>query len=744
MRKLMWFAIGFGISCTLGAYFWVSGWVIPALLLGSAGLVLLFRKEKWKRRLAFVCLGLLLGTGWFLAFDRMYTAPLRALDGKTVELDLTTMDFSWETEYGTAVDCQLYLEDHRYKIRLYLNEKMQLEPWMAIHCPVQIRLTTDGGGKEPTFHRTQGILALGYQRDSADIILRDDREEGKRMILLAKVRANILAKISELIPGEDGAFARALLLGDKTQISYEMNTDFKVSGISHIVAVSGLHMSILFGLLAFVTWKRRWLLAVFGIPSIVLFMMLAGFTPSVTRAGIMMILMILSLVFKREYDPPTALAFSVVSMLAVNPLVAASVGFQLSVGSVAGIFLFMGKISGWILEWIPQSEKKWLKALRSWFAVSISVTLSAQVITTPLVAYYFQTVSLVSVLTNLAVLWVISLIFYGVMLVCLAGAVCRPLGIILGRILALPIRYVRMTAKLLAKLPLAAVYTQSVYIVIWLIFVYGLILLLITGKEKKPVLSICAGTAGLALALLMSWAEPRLCDQSVTVLDVGQGQSVIVQHGDKTFVVDCGGDYDEGAADMAAQTLLSMGISRIDGLILTHYDRDHSGGVTGLLYRIRADKLYLPEGERAQAILEAVQAEPVWVTQRMQLQAEGLNITLFPAESAQSGNESSIAVLFQTKKCDTLLTGDMSTLYEKILIRENEIPDLEILIAGHHGSKYATSAELLAKTAPDVAVISVGENNRYGHPAKETMERLTMAGCVVYRTDQSGTIVLRR
>lgn len=744
MRKFMWFSIGFAISCTLGAYFWVDKWVLPALILGGAGLMLFAWKEKWKRCMAFVCLGLLLGTGWFLAFDRMYTAPLRALDGKTVELSLTTSDYSWETDYGSAVDCYLYLEEHRYKIRLYLNETQDLKPWMLIHCPVQIRLTTDGGAEEPTFHRTRGILALGYQREEAEIALREDPEKGTWTILLADLRANILDTISRCIPGENGSFARALLLGDKTEISYEMNTDFKVSGISHIVAVSGLHMSILFGLVAFVTWKRRWLLAVFGIPTILLFMMLAGFTPSVTRAGIMMILMILSLVFRREYDPPTALAFAAVSMLAVNPLVAASVGFQLSVGSVAGIFLFMGKISGWILQWIPKSEKKWLKLLRTWFAVSISVSVSAQVITTPLVAVYFQTVSLVSILTNLAVLWVINFIFYGVMLVCLVGVFWSRAGIVLGRLISVPIWYVRMTAKLLAKLPLAAVYTQSVYIVIWLCFVYALILLLVLSREKRPILSLGLAGAAVAVALSLGWLEPRVHDQSVTVLDVGQGQSVILQHADKTFLVDCGGDFDDAAADMAAQTLLSMGISRIDGLILTHYDRDHSGGVPGLLYRIRADKVYLPAGEGAQDILAASDAQAVWVTEQMQLCTRGLNITLFPAQYAQSDNESSIAVLFQTEKCDTLLTGDMSALYEKILIRENEIPDLEILIAGHHGSKNATSAELLAKTAPDVVVISVGENNRYGHPAQETMERLNRAGCVVYRTDESGTIVLRR
>lgn len=744
MRKLMWFAIGFALACTLGAYFWVGKWMLVLVLPGIAGLGCFLSSEKRMKRIALVCLGAVLGTGWFYIYDQMYTAPLRQLDGQTVEVLLTTTDYSWEADYGSVVDCYLQLDDKRYKLRLYLKDYQELEPWMTIQTSAEIRLTTDGGENEPTFHRTQGILALGYQRDEGEIAVCADREAGFWVILCAKLRSSIVDTIDNCFQDDYAAFAKALFLGDKTDISYEMSTDFKVSGISHIVAVSGLHMSILFGLIAFVTWKRRYLLAILGIPSIMLFMLLACFTPSVTRAGIMMILMILSLVFKREYDPPTALSFAVVSLLAVNPLVAASVGFQLSLGSVAGIFLFMGKIYAWMKAWVPVSEHKAVKFLHGWLLSSLSATVSAQVITIPLVAYYFHTVSLVSVLTNLLVLWVISFVFYGIVLVCLVGTVWLSAGKMLAWITSGPIAFVLTVAKVMSKLPLAAVYTESVYIVLWLGFVYSLILFLIFGKEKRPFLSMGLASAGLAAALLLSWAEPRIHDQSVTVLDVGQGQSVILQHGDKTFLVDCGGDYTDSAADCAAQMLLSMGITRLDGLIITHYDTDHTGAVQNLLYRVDADKLYLPAGNGGEEFAGIADLKTVWVEEDIFLYAKGMKLTLFAAENAQTDNEGSIAVLFQTEKCDTLLTGDMSALRERILIREKEIPDLEILIAGHHGSKYSTSQELLDWTAPDVVIISAGKNNRYGHPAQETLTRLEQAGCTIYQTCESGTIVIRR
>lgn len=745
----MWFTIGFGAACALGCYFWPGKWaLLMAALVCGAGIGLPFLLDaKVGKRAEMVCMGLAVGLVWFFGYDIMYTAPVRELDGDVVDFELTTYQYSWKTDYGCAVDCYLDLDGKRYKVRLYLNEQQELEPWTTIESPVLVRLTTDGGRNEPTYHRSNGILALCYQRSEPEYSVRDDSAEGFLVIAVASIRRQLTEIIDQCFPGNTAAFAKALLLGDRTDMSYEMSTDFKVSGISHIVAVSGLHVSILFALIYVLTFKRRWLLAVLGIPVVILFMAVACFTPSVTRAGIMQILIILALCLNREYDPPTALAFAALAMLAVNPLVASSVGFQLSVGSVAGIFLFSGAIRNWILLRLPEQKHKICRGLRSWFAGSVSVTLSAQVITTPLVAVYFGTVSLIGVVTNLAVLWVITFIFYGVMGVCLLGFFSLTVANWAAWVIAWPIRYVIWMAKVFASVPLAAVYTESSYIVIWLVLCYGMILALIFGKGKRPLVCLCVGVLCLAMALGLSWLEPALYDHRVTVVDVGQGQSIILQHRGKTFLVDCGGDYANDAADSAAEILLSMGIQRIDGLILTHYDADHAGGVEYLLHRIDTGALYLPasdEDAAAPVIDAADDAEVVWIEEDLLLQSGGMKITLFAPEGAQNSNESSVAVLFQTEKCDTLITGDMSQFRERLLLYRTDLPELELLIVGHHGSKNSTSVELLEAASPEVAVISVGENNRYGHPAQETMERLEAAGCRVYRTDLSGDIIFRR
>jgi competence protein ComEC len=227
---------------------------------------------------------------------------------------------------------------------------------------------------------------------------------------------------------------------------------------------------------------------------------------------------------------------------------------------------------------------------------------------------------------------------------------------------------------------------------------------------------------------------------------VGQGQCILLQSEGSTFLVDCGGRRGEEAADLAAEQLLSQGITRIDGLILTHYDRDHAEGVPYLAEQIDIERVYLPGTEDTdgclQGVLDAVE-EQIDIDSELTIAFGDAQIRIFPAKDAGSGNDSCASVLFSREKCDTLITGDLSDKAERQLLEDYDLPDLEVLIVGHHGSKYSTCPELLGATAPDVAVISVGMDNSYGHPTQEVLDRLKQAGYAVYRTDLHGTITYR-
>lgn len=747
MRRLMWFSIGFGTGCGLCAYVLNQGWMLPlALAAFLPGLILLIagRNSVALRRAGYALSGLALGLGWFAGYRAMYLRPAIAMDGETIYARIIASDYSYSTDYGAAVDGYIVLEGKSYRVRAYLKESRDIVPGEGISGTFRFRITTPDGEENGTYHPGKGIFLLAYQSGNVTVYRSNTGALRFYPAILAQKVKNIL---QQFFPEDTFAFAQALLLGDTGNLDYETLTAFKVSGIRHIVAVSGLHISIFYGLISALTFRRRYLTAIVGIPVLLLFAAMAGFTPSVTRACIMVWLMMLSTAFRREYDGGTALGFACLVMMLVNPYVITSAGFQLSVASVAGIFLFSAPIRQWLQSWMGEAKGKSAKALLSrWFCSSVSVSLSAISLTTPLCAWYFGTVSLVSALTNLLTLWAISGIFYGIIAVCVVSLLSVGAGSFLAGVVSWLIRYVLFVAKVLAGLPLSAVYTKSVYIIWWLVFVYLLLAVFLLWRKEHALQLICCSILGLCVALLCAWTEPWTDECRVTVLDVGQGQCVLLQGEGRTYLVDCGGDDPQDAADTAAETLLSMGISRLDGIILTHYDADHCGGIPCLLSRVDTDLLLLPDvaAENADELATLAEDGVIWILNDRKLCFGNAKMTVFGPFYSTATNENSLCVLFETENCAILITGDRSAFGERMLLRENMLPRVDLLIAGHHGSKSSTSAELLEAVQPRVAVISVGEDNGYGHPSEEVLNRLAEFGCTVYRTDENGTILYRR
>ena len=745
----MWFTIGFGAACVIGAYhFWDGFWILAVLAAALCFLTFLFRERHMLLRpITAVLLGLSLGICWFLGYDAIFMDGTKATDGKTVSLVAIATDYSYETDYGQAVEGKLTLDGKEYSALFYLNGQTALSPGDEICGSFRLRLTRDGA-QEATFHRGNGIIFLAYQKSEVSVT---EKETDLWRDLPAVLRKTLTERIDVIFPEDTAFFAKALLLGDRLGVDYETNTAFKLSGISHIIAVSGLHVSILFSLVYLFTLRRRISTALIGIPVVILFAAIAGSTPSITRACIMQILMMVALLFKREYDPPTALSFSALVMLVVDPLVCTSVSFQLSVGCMAGIFLFSERIKRWIdgfSFWKDWKGKHFRVRIRSWLSSGISVTVSAMFFTTPLVALYFGAVSIVGIVTNLLTLWVISFIFYGIMVACMTSFFWGWAATLIAWVISWPIRYVLVVSKFLAGLPLSAVYTCSIYVVMWLVLCYGLLMIFLVSKDREPFVLICCGVLGLCVALGLSWMEPLMDRCRITVLDVGQGQCVLLQADGRSYLVDCGGDSDTASADLAAETLLSQGITHLDGVVVTHYDRDHAGGVAHLLSRVPADTVYLPDAVGDSEILDQLLpycgGSEIFVRRDLTLSWADNALTVFAPLTSTSSNESGLSVLFRAEDHDILITGDMDALGEKLLVYQKQIPQVSVLVAGHHGAKSSTSEALLEATRPEYVFISVGEDNHYGHPNEVVLERLAAFGCTVYRTDENGTIIFRR
>ncbi len=749
MRKLMWFSIGFCVSCALGVYVLSGGlvFVLGLLFLAIGAFLLSLRRKNWVRIAAVCFVGIAAGFLWYRLYDAVQLSQVKSVDGEIRTIEIETEDYSFESDYGITADGVTEVAGKRCRVRFYLNQWEPLSPGDRVTGEFRLRYTAPGGKDDPTHHSGNGILLLAYPKGEQTV---SPVQGFSIRYLPAYLRQYLLTLITDIFPDDGSPFAKALLLGDTSGLDYETESDLSASGIRHVAAVSGLHVSILFSLIYLFSGKQRLLTVILGIPVLFLFAATAGFSPSIVRASLMQLLMLLALLFKKEYDPPTALSFAVLVMLTVNPLAITSTGFQLSVASVAGIFLFCGKINNWLLD--PKrlgkyKKNKPLSKLINMVTASISVSLSALITTTPLTAYYFGCVSLLSALTNLLCLWVVTILFCGIIGACILGTVWIPLGKGLAWLLTWLIRYILTIAEIIASVPISVVYTKSPYVVAWLIFLYILLCVFLFSKQKRPAILCSCAVLSLCVALLTSWTEPLLDEYRVTLLDVGQGQCVLLQSNGKTYMVDCGGDYDEDAADTAAAMLLSQGVNHLDGLILTHYDKDHVGAAGHLLYRVGADVLILSEGSEASdwdpTLLKHHKGEVLRADEDMQINWENGMITLYSGWTTETSNESSLCVLFQTEKCAILITGDRSAVGEEVLLKTVALPKLDALVVGHHGAGSSTGEAILEVTRPKMALISVGKDNAYNHPSQQTLDRLTDYRCQIRRTDLEGTIIIR-
>ena len=274
--------------------------------------------------------------------------------------------------------------------------------------------------------------------------------------------------------------------------------------------------------------------------------------------------------------------------------------------------------------------------------------------------------------------------------------------------------------------------------------------LLRSRARRKYLIAAGCGAAALAVTVRLGALRDR-ADLDVYALDVGQGQSILMTSGGRAALTDCGsGNSWYNAGQIAVYRLRSLGYSALDYLILTHYDDDHVNGAAAVLERMDVGTLLVPpEGgdtELGRTILAAAAArgtEILPLAEEAALPLGEARLTVYPpVGDGDDDNDRGLAVLASLGETDLLITGDMDAGTERdLLTAYGDLPDLEYLVAGHHGSRTSTSADLLDALTPETVLISVGSNS-YGHPTEETLRRLAERACAVYRTDLHGTIHL--
>ncbi|MBO5077643.1 MAG: ComEC/Rec2 family competence protein [Clostridia bacterium] len=583
----------------------------------------------------------------------------------------------------------------------------------------------------------------------------------------ARIRSDISAMLTRELGADAGVLAGAVMTGETGALDEDLKTSFRNGGVSHLMAVSGMH--VLFVLLPVRVLSRnrrtgfraRQLLL---IPPLLTFMMIADFSSSVVRATIGALFAAVSAALGRPGDRLNALCLSAAIQLFVNPYVLFGSGFIMSYISVLALIFVAPRVST-LFSRLRYRERPGVKNVRLTDQGALAAGIAVNLCLLPMSARMFGSVSPVGLITTLYAspmaaalctggygLWLLEKLDFLYVL--------RPAAWLLKYFLKGVCLLITGIAGLGSRIPPPlghfAVRRPSAAL---LIIIYGLILVCCTGAGVKVkavvralveklrtrrlyrVAAALAAVATLLTAVCAYRARPLI---NALVIDVGQGSSMLVSADGYNGLVDVG----SGKTDVA-RVVRAQGIERLDYIVLTHGHTDHAGGLEGVLEEFSAGRLYVSADTSpslSAAVREALNAG--WEVARVNdgdlVKLGRVSMRFAAAERFFGGasdsdeNNASLCVTYSCAYGSLTVAGDLQTEGEDALAAAGRFSDIDVLIAPHHGSASGSGVKMLSLTRPEYAIISVGLKNSYGHPSKEALERLEAAGARVYRTDNGG------
>ena len=750
MRVLTTVGFSFAAGLFLTLLPW-DGWQLyaaGALALASLLWALLGRGTPHLRRVLLVLLPLMVSLLYFSAYRALVRQPVQALCGGEHDFSAAVCDWPEATERGAKVTIRLHGLLGAKAVYYGDDDLLSLRPGDVLSGTAWWNDVAAIGDGDLRQFSSRGVYALLYDRDTLTVQPAPDMPLGYAPQYAAKALRDKLAQLWD-DPSVLG-FLTAELTGDKSLLPESDYVAMQETGLAHIFAVSGLHCAFLVTLLSLLIppTHRRTLCAVAS-AVLVFYMLLTGLSPSVARACVMQLFLLSAPLSRRGSDPLTSLATALTVILLVNPYAVGSVSLQLSFAATLGMVLLSGRLYKSFTAWY-RGRNRAVRAALSFLAANLAATLGALVFTAPLTAYYFNILSLVAPLAGLLAVPAAGYAFMSAFVSALLGLVWTPLGHLAGYLPLLLVKYILWAAHLLLAVPYHAVYFTNVYLRVWLLYVYAAFLGCAVTPDGKRKYALASALTVLTLAACL-WLNSRWQQYGAfraAVLDVGQGESVALCSGSEAALVDCGSSnaYVD-AGSVAADALQSAGIRRLSAVIVTHYHADHTNGLTEVLTRLPVDTLYLPDIEDEYGVrdrlvsLAAHQgADVVFVTEPTRIALGEAVLTVYPPLLTTGDlNEQGLTALATAGDFDLLITGDMAGQTEQLLAQTYPLPDVEVLVVSHHGSRYSSDESFLRAITPDNAVISVGDN-RYGHPAEEALRRLQAVGATVWRTDQQGSI----
>ncbi len=742
---------------------WVSVWVIllnadhlsPTAVGVASGVALIVAVLLWllaRRRVrVYDSTAALLIVAAALAATTAYladltTGPVHDYLGRRVTAEVSVVgDLRWR-DGGTPWQPEPVLDVRAHLTRLEVNG----EVW-DVGAPILLRLPPDATPRVGALLRVSGTLGDGdVLRGYAAIVAPTTVTEIEPPGILGTIAGGVRQSLTAALEGGEpraSALVAGLAVGDETRQPPELADQMRVSGLSHLTAVSGGNTALVVGaVIAVATLAGAGVVAriVSAVVALGLFVVVVGPQPSVLRAAVMGFVALLALLAGGRRDALAGLAFAVVVLLVLSPGLAASWGFALSVWATAGLVLLAG----------PLAERLPWRSTRARAVVgALALTSAAQITTAPLIASFGNGLSLVAIPANLLAAPAVAPVTILGLAASLVGLIW-PAGAHVIAMLAEPAAaWIAWVAQVSAQLPLATMPWPGGWVGALLAFglsagiAYGIRRR--RGRHERRLQGRIAAIVALgATAVLIfglrlperaGWPPP---DWIMVACDVGQGDAVVLRGESGTVLVDAGPD-----PDLVDQCLDDLSVDHLDLLILTHPHRDHIGGVPGVLAGRTIDTAVISPlrepADGARDVDEWLMGIPVEVaTVGRTYEVRDVRLTtLWPQriirgpESAP--NNASVVMLAEVRGVRILLFGDVETAAQVALRTSFQVRGVDVVKVPHHGSRLQDPA-MAAWTGARLAIISVGADNGYGHPAPETLQQWAATGALVARTDEAG------
>lgn len=628
--------------------------------------------------------------------------------------------------------------------------------------------------KERNYYYRYNNISFFAGRNFGEELLISSPDQRDPLVLVNNIKIAAESKIEYLF-GDLSGVVKGFLFGNTDDMSIETKTDFRVSGLSHLLAVSGLHIGIisLFIITVFSKSKKRGAPYIIASLFIILTAALSGFSPSVCRAVIMQLILFAGKFFYKKGDTKNTFGFALFILIFINPFIVSSPSFLLSFSATAAIIFLFKPVYGFVatsffrrFSIVPSGIFRKLTEVSVMSVLCTAATL-------PVSYFYFGTFSFLGIFGNILALPFVSVTFITAILsvvisfLPLVSFYSMPFMYV-SKIGVFSIMYVTRFLSFLSgnitdySLDMSFVSDYWILLSVAAVALLGVLLWLIFSKPQKGqarnrnrlkrVVSGALAVIVISLAVFFFTEKSEEVIHSgdkitATFIDVGQGNGVVLTQNENVYVYDCGGTQKPG--DSCAEYILSEGYTEIDAVIISHMHDDHMNGVKKLLEKIRAREVIIPyttpDKEEEASLKEFLDKKGIKLTilyedtKTVLDSGAGFSLLLKHMDEDADENDNSIVLALDYYNTDLLLCGDLSKVGEKCLIKEYPELDTDILSVGHHGSKYSACEEFLKQITPEVSVISVAEKNSYGHPDADTVSRLEACGDV-YCTKDYGNI----